>query len=320
MEIKRIAVLTSGGDAPGMNAAIRAVVRSALDNNVEVYGVYDGYKGLYEDNMEKLDRHSVSNIINRGGTFLGTARFEKFTDPSYRQVAINNMKKRNIDALVVLGGDGTYHGGQALSEMRFPCVGVPATIDNDIASTQYTIGFDTTLNTIIDCIDKIKDTSSSHRRCSVVEVMGRHNPELAIRAGIACGAEFIIGDKESYSKEKLLEAVRDAKKNNKRNCIIIACEHTIPVTELAKVLNDDGQYETRSSVLGYIQRGGTPSAFDRVLAAWLSEYAVELLLKGVSGVCVGTNGTDVYHMSFEENFKLPKKDFTEEYKRANRLI
>ena len=320
MEIKRIAVLTSGGDAPGMNAAIRAVVRSALSNNIEVYGVFDGFKGLYEDNLELLDRHSVSNIINRGGTFLGTARFPKFEDPSYRQVAINNLRKRLIDALVVLGGDGSYHGAQALDNMGFPCIGVPATIDNDIASTKYTIGFDTTLNTIVECIDKIKDTSSSHRRCSVVEVMGRHNPELAIRAAIACGAEFIIGNKEYYSKEKLLEAVRDAKKHNKRNCIVIVCEHTIPVDELAKVLNDDGQYDTRASVLGYIQRGGTPSAADRVLAAWLSEYAVDLLLKGIHGVSVGTNGTDLYYTTFEETFNMPPKDFSKEYEQAKLLI
>ena len=320
MEIKKIAVLTSGGDAPGMNAAIRAVVRTALSYGIEVYGVFDGYKGLYEDNMVLLDRHSVSNIINRGGTFIGTARFEKFTDPSYRQVAINNMKKRGIDALIAIGGDGTYHGALALNQMGFPCIGIPATIDNDIPSTKYTIGFDTTLNTIVDCIDKIKDTSSSHRRCSVVEVMGRYNPELAIRAAIACGAEFIVGSKEYYSKEKLLEAARDAKKNNKRNCIIIVCEHTIPVDELARVLNEDGQYETRSSVLGYIQRGGTPSAFDRVLAAWLSGYAVEILVKGISGVCVGTDGSSVFHMTFEENFALPKPDFAAEYEKAKKLV
>lgn len=307
MEIKKIGILTSGGDAPGMNAAIRAIVRTANYYGIEAYGIYEGYLGLVNDYIKKLERTDVSDIENRGGTILGSARFVEFKDEEVRKKGIEVLKKHQIDALVCIGGDGTYMGAYKLSLMGVPCIGVPGTIDNDIVSTEYTIGFDTTLNTIVECVDKLRDTTNSHQRCSVVEVMGRYCPDLAIRAGISCGAECVITKKEDYSDEMILDVVHEAKKANKRNCIIIVCEHTIPVSHIEEVLNNDGTYETRATVLGHIQRGGVPSAFDRVLACRLGDYAVELLKEGKTGVCVGVKGEQLTNMDIIEANKLPKK-------------
>lgn len=307
MEIKKIGILTSGGDAPGMNAAIRAVVRSANYRGIETVGIYDGYLGLIKENFKEFKPQDVSGILRRGGTILYSARFPEFKDEEVRKVAVENLKKHGIDALVCIGGDGTYMGAYKLSLMGVPCVGIPATIDNDIVSTEYTIGFDTTLNTIVECVDKLKDTTLSHYRCSVVEVMGRYCPDLAIRAGIACGAEYVITSAEDYSEEKILEVVHNSKKSGKKNCIIIVCEHTIPVKDIEDVLNKDGTYETRACVLGHIQRGGRPSAFDRVLASRLADYAVEILNEGKTGVCVGVMGEKLTYMDINEATKLPKK-------------
>ena len=307
MAIKRIGILTSGGDAPGMNAAIRAVVRSARYKGIETVGIYDGYRGLVNEKFKKLEREDVSGLLNKGGTILYSARFSEFKEESVRLKAVDILKKHEIDALVVIGGDGTYMGGYKLSLLGIPCIGVPATIDNDIASTEYTIGFDTTLNTIVECVDRLRDTTTSHYRCTVVEVMGRHCPDLAIRAGISCGAECVIGTKEDYSDEKILEVVHRSKKAGKRNCVIIVCEQTIPVKHIEDVLNEDGTYETRATILGHIQRGGAPSAFDRVLASRLGDYAVELLSEGKTGVCVGISGEELTYMDIEEANHLPRK-------------
>ena len=307
MSIKRIGILTSGGDAPGMNSAIRAAVRAADHYGIEAYGIYDGYLGLIEERMVKLERHNVSGLNGKGGTVLGTARFPEFKEESVRKQAVEILKKHNIDALVCIGGDGTYMGAYKLSLLGVPCIGIPATIDNDIVSTEYTIGFDTALNTIVDCVDKIKDTSCSHKRCIVIEVMGRRCPDLAIRAGIACGAEYVLCDENEYSDELILDVVKKAKEAKKKNCIIIVCEHTVPVSHIEKVLNEDGTYETRASILGHIQRGGAPSGFDRVLAARLADFAVKLLDEGKSGVCVGVKGETLTYMDIEEANKLPKK-------------
>jgi len=307
MAIKKIGILTSGGDAPGMNAAIRAVVRSATYKGIETVGIYDGFRGLVNEKFRKLERQDVSGLLNKGGTILYSARFPEFKDEEVRLKAVEILKKNEIDALVVIGGDGTYMGGYKLSLLGIPCIGVPATIDNDIVSTEYTIGFDTTLNTIVECVDRLRDTTTSHYRCTVVEVMGRHCPDLAIRAGISCGAECVIGTKEEYSDEKILEVAHRSKKAGKRNCVIIVCEHTIPVKHIEDVLNQDGTYETRATILGHIQRGGSPSAFDRVLASRLGDYAVELLSEGKTGVCVGINGEELTYMDIEEANHLPKK-------------
>ncbi|MBQ4060682.1 MAG: 6-phosphofructokinase [Bacilli bacterium] len=307
MAIKKIGILTSGGDAPGMNAAIRAVVRSAIYKGIETIGIYDGYRGLVNEKFRKLERQDVSGLLNKGGTILYSARFPEFKDEEVRLKAVEILKKNEIDALVVIGGDGTYMGGYKLSLLGIPCIGVPATIDNDIVSTEYTIGFDTTLNTIVECVDRLRDTTTSHYRCTVVEVMGRHCPDLAIRAGISCGAECVIGTKEEYSDEKILEVAHRSKKAGKRNCVIIVCEHTVPVKHIEDVLNQDGTYETRATILGHIQRGGSPSAFDRVLASRLGDYAVELLSEGKTGVCVGVKGEELTYMDIEEANHLPKK-------------
>ncbi len=307
MEIKKIGILTSGGDAPGMNAAIRAIVRAANYVGIEAYGIYDGYEGLITENIRKLERVDVSGIGNKGGTILGTARFPEFKEESVRRQAIETLNKHGINALVCIGGDGTYMGAYKLSLMGVPCIGVPGTIDNDIVSTEYTIGFDTALNTIVECVDKIRDTTNSHGRCSVIEVMGHHDPDLAIRAGIACGAECVITTKEDYSDENIINVVKEAKKLHKRNCIIIVCEHTIDVFHIADVLNKDGTYETRAAVLGHIQRGGTPTAFDRILASRLGDYAVELLKEGKTGVCVGVKGEELTYMDIVKANELPKK-------------
>ena len=307
MAIKKIGILTSGGDAPGMNAAIRAVVRSAIYKGIETVGIYDGFRGLVNEKFRKLERQDVSGLLNKGGTILYSARFPEFKDEEVRLKAVEILKKNEIDALVVIGGDGTYMGGYKLSLLGIPCIGVPATIDNDIVSTEYTIGFDTTLNTIVECVDRLRDTTTSHYRCTVVEVMGRHCPDLAIRAGISCGAECVIGTKEEYSDEKILEVAHRSKKAGKRNCVIIVCEHTVPVKHIEDVLNQDGTYETRATILGHIQRGGSPSAFDRVLASRLGDYAVELLSEGKTGVCVGVKGEELTYMDIEEANHLPKK-------------
>lgn len=206
--IKKIGVLTSGGDAPGMNAAIRGVVRSALTEGLEVMGIYDGYLGLYEDRMVQLDRYSVSDMINRGGTFLGSARFPEFRDENIRAVAIENLKKRGIDALVVIGGDGSYMGAMRLTEMGFPCIGLPGTIDNDIKGTDYTIGFFTALSTVVEAIDRLRDTSSSHQRISVVEVMGRYCGDLTLAAAIAGGCEFVVVPEVEFSRDDLVNEIK----------------------------------------------------------------------------------------------------------------
>ena len=281
--IKKIGVLTSGGDAPGMNAAIRGVVRSALTEGLEVMGIYDGYLGLYEDRMVQLDRYSVSDMINRGGTFLGSARFPEFRDENIRAVAIENLKKRGIDALVVIGGDGSYMGAMRLTEMGFPCIGLPGTIDNDIKGTDYTIGFFTALSTVVEAIDRLRDTSSSHQRISVVEVMGRYCGDLTLAAAIAKG---------------------------KKHAIVAITEHMCDVDELAHFIEKETGRETRATVLGHIQRGGSPVPYDRILASRMGAYAIDLLLAGYGGRCVGIQNEQLVHhdiIDAIENMKRPFK-------------
>lgn len=306
-QIKKIGVLTSGGDAPGMNAAIRSIVRYGLYNNLEVFGIYDGFKGLIDDHIIKLEHKDVADMLNKGGTFLGTARLPEFKEIKVRQEAVKTLKKHEIDALVCIGGDGTYMGALRLSEMGVPCIGVPGTIDNDISSTEYTIGFDTCLNTIVEAIDKLRDTCASHHRCSVVEVMGRYCPDLAIRAAMSCGAEYLITTAEEYHPEDLIEQLNKAEKNGKKFALVVVAEHTINVKEIEKLLNEYTPYETRATILGHIQRGGCPTAFDRVLASRLGAYAVELLLEGKTGICVGVKGETLTAMDITKANQLPKK-------------
>ena len=283
--IKRIGVLTSGGDAPGMNAAVRAVVRAAIDEGFDVYGIHDGYLGLYKGKIERMFRKSVSDKMRLGGTFLGTARLKTFADPEVRKVAVENLKLHGIDALVVIGGDGTYRGAQALSEMGLATVGIPGTIDNDIAGTEFTIGFDTALNTSVEAVDKLRDTSSSHRRCSIIEVMGRNCGDIAICTGIAVGAEYVVCKETGFNLESVLENVTAAAKS-KNHAIIIVAENMVDVNWLAKEVTQNTPFEARATILGHIQRGGKPSARDRVLASEMGVEAIRALVNGESGVCV----------------------------------
>jgi 6-phosphofructokinase 1 len=287
--IKKIGVLTSGGDAPGMNCATRAVVRTALIRGIEVYGVFDGFAGLYGGKIKKLSRYAVSDVINRGGTFLGSARFPEFAEESVRHEAILQMKKIGLEALVVIGGDGSYMGAKKLTEMGYPCIGIPGTIDNDVAGTDFSIGFDTALNTIVDAIDRLRDTSSSHKRISIVEIMGRYCGDLAVWAAIAGGAEYlIIPEHGEFSEANLLAQIEAGIERGKKHAIVAITEHMTDVNRLAKSIEKETGLETRATILGHIQRGGVPTARDRVLASRLGDYAVELLLSGKGGGrCVG---------------------------------
>ncbi|MDP4164301.1 MAG: 6-phosphofructokinase [Bacillota bacterium] len=285
--MKKIGVLTSGGDAPGMNPAIRAVVRKAIFHELEVYGVYGGYTGLISGNIKKLELGSVGDIIHRGGTILHSARCLEFKTKEGQQQGIEQLKAHGIEGLVVIGGDGSYRGAKALTEQGFPCVGVPGTIDNDIPGTEFTIGFDTALNTVIDAIDKIRDTATSHERTFIIEVMGRDAGDLALWAGLSGGAETILIPEEKYDMNEIATRLRKGHERGKKHSIIVVAEGVCSGVEFGKKLEEATNFDTRVSVLGHIQRGGSPTAFDRVLASRLGARAVELLLEGKGGRAVG---------------------------------
>lgn len=305
--VKRIGVLTSGGDAPGMNATIRAVLKAGMKKNIEVYGIYDGYRGLVEGKIEKLDNHSVNDRINLGGTFLGSARLPEFKDEKVRQVALEQLKKFGIEALVTIGGDGTYMGALRLTEMGINCIGLPGTIDNDIASSDYTIGFDTALNTVVEAVDKLRDTSNSHQRCSIVEVMGRYCGDIAIATAIATGAELVVTPETGFDLQNVLDAAKKCCEMNKRHALFIFTEHVTDIYELAKKVQSYSGFETRATVLGYIQRGGSPTASDRILAARLGVKAVELLMNGEGGKCLGIIKNEIKATDIEEALTMKKK-------------
>ncbi|WP_042354813.1 6-phosphofructokinase [Bacillus rubiinfantis] len=285
--MKKIGVLTSGGDSPGMNPAIRAVVRKAIYHNVEVYGIYGGYAGLISGNIKKLELGSVGDIIHRGGTMLRSARCPEFKTREGQQKGIEQLRAHGIEGLVVIGGDGSYRGAKALTEQGFPCIGVPGTIDNDIPGTDVTIGFDTALNTVIDAIDKIRDTASSHERTFVIEVMGRDAGDIALWAGLAGGAETVLIPEEKYNIQEIAERLRKGQQRGKKHSIIIIAEGVGSGVEFAKQLKEVTNMDTRVSVLGHIQRGGSPTVSDRVLASRLGARAVELLIEGKGGRAVG---------------------------------
>lgn len=280
-------MLTSGGDSPGMNAAVRAVVRKAIFHDIEVYGVFNGYSGLISGNIKKLELGSVGDIIHRGGTMLYSARCEEFKTKEGQQKGIEQLKKFGIEGLVVIGGDGSYMGAKALTEQGFLCNGVPGTIDNDIPGTDYTIGFDTALNTVIDAVDKIRDTATSHDRAFIIEVMGRDAGDIALWAGLAGGAETIIIPEVGYDMDEIAARLKSGHERGKKHSIIIVAEGVCSGVEFSKKIKDATDLDTRVSVLGHIQRGGSPTAADRVLASRLGAYAVELLLEGKGGRAVG---------------------------------
>lgn len=318
--IKKIGVLTSGGDSPGMNAAIRGVVRAALAADLEVYGIYDGYLGLYEDRIKKLERHSVSDIINRGGTFLGSARFPQFKEDNVREQAIENLKKHSIEALVVIGGDGSYMGAKRLTEMGYPCIGLPGTIDNDVAGTDYTIGYYTALNTVLDAVDRLRDTCSSHNRISILEVMGRYCGDLALMAGLAGGAEFIVVPEVEYNEDQMVRNVQEGLERGKKHSIIIVTEHITDCNALAKKIEAKTGRETRATILGHVQRGGTPVAFDRVMASRMGVYAVELLQQGFGGRCVGMVNEKLVHHDIIDAIENMTRPFKKEIYEATQKL
>ncbi|WP_226680481.1 6-phosphofructokinase [Sutcliffiella horikoshii] len=305
--MKTIGVLTSGGDSPGMNAAVRAVVRKAIYHNLNVYGIYQGYAGLMAGNIKKLELGSVGDIIHRGGTVLYTARSEEFKTLEGQQKGIEQLKKHGIEGLVVIGGDGSYRGAQKLTEHGFPCIGLPGTIDNDIAGTDYTIGFNTALHTVIDAIDKIRDTATSHERTFIIEVMGRHAGDIALWAGLAGGAETIIIPEIGFKLEDVVGRIKSGQKRGKKHTIIVLAEGVSSGMDFAKLIEKETQLETRVSVLGHIQRGGTPTAFDRVLSSRLGGRAVELLMDGKAGRAVGMEKNQIVDYSFDEVFSMPHK-------------
>lgn len=318
-ECMKIAVLTSGGDAPGMNPAIRAVVRAGLNNDHEVYGVLDGYQGLVEGRFEKMTRKSVSEILQKGGTILGTARLPEFKDKAIREIAIEHLKAEGIECLVAIGGDGTYRGAQALTNMGFPVIGIPGTIDNDLAGTDFTIGFHTALDTIVDAIDKLRDTASSHQRCSIVETMGRNCGDLAIMAGLSCGAEFVITQEHQMDKKDLIEKLKVHKNEGRRNAIIVITENITNVHELADEITEKSGFACRATVLGYVQRGGSPSAEDRILAGRMGSYAIDLINQGTFGVAIGVINSKMVYLPFDEVLSLSNESQEELYQLVNKL-
>ena len=307
-KVNKIAVLTSGGDAPGMNAAIRAVVRTCSYHEVEVLGIYRGFQGMIEDDFVELNARSVRNIINKGGTFLKSARSEGFRTKEGRENAYNNLTKNGVEALVVIGGDGTFTGALSFSqEFGFPVMGIPGTIDNDIYGTTHTIGYDTALNTVVDAIDKIRDTASSHNRMFFVEVMGRDSGFIALNSGIGGGAERIIIPEKNIPAEVLLEDIDRGKRRGKTSNIIVVAEGNTAgkaVFELKEyVEHKRPEYDIRVSVLGHMQRGGTPTCYDRVLATRMGVKAVESLLEGNSQYMVGINNDRMELIPLEKAVK-----------------
>ena len=306
--IKKIAVLTSGGDAPGMNAAVRAVVRSSIFYELECFVVYQGYEGLIDGNFEKFTARSVNNIVNKGGTILRSARSLEFRTPDGRKKAFANLQKNQIDALVVIGGDGSFTGAMIFQEeFNFPVIGIPGTIDNDIYGTQYTLGYDTAINTVVEVIDKIRDTASSHNRLFFVEVMGRDAGHIALNSGIGAGAEEILIPEENRGLEQLLESLKTSEKSGKSSSIVVVAEGDKTgknVFELASYVEQNlPHYEVRVSVLGHMQRGGTPSCFDRVLASRMGVHAVESLKNGKSNVMVGVMNDQMHLTPLDKAIK-----------------
>ena len=307
-KVNKIAVLTSGGDAPGMNAAIRAVVRTCSYHDVEVLGIYRGFQGMIEDDFVELNARSVRNIINKGGTFLKSARSEGFRTKEGRENAYNNLTKNGVEALVVIGGDGTFTGALSFSqEFGFPVMGIPGTIDNDIYGTTHTIGYDTALNTVVDAIDKIRDTASSHNRMFFVEVMGRDSGFIALNSGIGGGAERIIIPEKNIPAEVLLEDIDRGKRRGKTSNIIVVAEGNTAgkaVFDLKEYVEQKRpEYDIRVSVLGHMQRGGTPTCYDRVLATRMGVKAVESLLEGKSQYMVGINNDRMELIPLEKAVK-----------------
>ena len=306
-EIKTIGVLTSGGDAPGMNAAIRAVVRTAISRGLKVKGIKKGYHGLLNEEIIDMEAKDVSDIIQRGGTILGTARCLEFKTEEGQKLGAEICRKHGIDGIVVIGGDGSYRGAQKLSQNGINTIGIPGTIDLDIACTEYTIGFDTAVNTAMEAIDKVKDTSSSHERCSIIEVMGRNAGYIALWCGIANGAEdILIPEKYDYDEQRIINSIIDNRKKGKSHHIIINAEGIGHSTSMARRIEAATGIETRATILGYMQRGGNPSAKDRYYASIMGAKAVDILLSGKTNRVVGYQHGEFVDFDIEEALNMVK--------------
>lgn len=319
--MKKIGVLTSGGDAPGMNAAIRAVVRSSISRGYEAYGIMDGYRGLIQGKFKKMERQDVSDIMIRGGTILGSARLPEFKDDNVVQEAAQNLLNEKIDKLVVIGGDGTYRGANALMNHGIQCIALPGTIDNDIYSTDYSIGFATAVETIVENVDRLRDTSSSHNRCSVVEVMGNRCGDLALFSGLTIGAEIIITQETGYDEDKLLKLLNYyADVMNKKHAIVIISEKITDVAKLAKQISLKTSFSGRDTVLGHIQRGGSPAPSDRLLATMMGDRAVKILTETDTSGCIGCIDNGLKLLNIDDALNMPARSRQSLFEMHNRLV
>lgn len=306
-EIKTIGVLTSGGDAPGMNAAIRAVVRRGLANGVKVMGIHRGYHGLLKEEITEMDSQSVADIIQRGGTILGTARCMEFKEQEGQERGAEICRKFGIDGIVVIGGDGSYRGAQKLSHLGINTVGLPGTIDLDISCTEYTIGYDTAINTAMEAIDKIRDTSSSHERCSIIEVMGRHAGYIALWCGVATGAEdILLPEKYDYNEQELINNIIASRKKGKRHHLIVNAEGVGHSISMARRIEAATGIETRATILGHLQRGGRPTCKDRYYASMMGAYAADILCEGKTNRVVGVQHGEIVDIDIDEALEMEK--------------
>ena len=320
MAIQNLAVLTSGGDAPGMNAAIRAVVRTALGEGIDIYGVYRGYNGLIDGDMEKMNLRSVSDIIHRGGTMLYTARSKEFQTEEGMQKAVKTCRDKGIGGVVVIGGDGSFRGAQDLTRHGMPCVGIPGTIDNDISCCEHTIGYDTAPNTCMEMIDKVRDTAQSHDRCSVIEVMGRRAGYLALNAGIAAGATSILVPEVEFDFQRdILDRIAATSRTGKKHFIIVVAEGIGHADEIAKRIEKETGIESRATILGHVQRGGSPTVRDRVLASEMGYHAVQLLLHGKSNRIVTIKSDKITDYDIEEALQMKKPFDRDLYDMAHKI-
>lgn len=320
MTMKSIAVLTSGGDAPGMNPAVRAVVRTACQRGIKVYGVDRGYTGLINGDIHEMNLRSVSDIITRGGTILYSARCPEFKTEEGLQKAVATCKKFGIDGMVIIGGDGSFRGARDLSLRGIPCIGLPGTIDNDISCTDYTIGYDTCLNTIVQMVDRIRDTSESHDRCTVVEVMGRGAGYLALEAGIAVGATSIIVPEVEYDIERdVIARIREFQKTGKKHFIVIVAEGVGGTAEIAKKIEAETGVESRATILGHVQRGGSPTARDRIMASQMGSRAVDLLTQGIGNRVIGIKDNKIVDFDIFEALKMTKTIDMKDYELAHEI-
>lgn len=317
--MKRIGILTSGGDAPGMNAAVRAVARKAMHEGLEVYGINYGFAGLVAGDIYKMEQGTVGDVIQRGGTMLYSARYPEFAEEATQLKGIEQLNKFGIEALVVIGGDGSYHGALRLTEHGYNTVGLPGTIDNDIPYTDFTIGFDTAVNTALDAIDKLRDTAASHERTFVVEVMGRGAGDIALWAGVAGGAADVIIPEHEFDVKVVADKLRSSRERGQKHAIIVLAEGVMHASKFAEKLAEYGDFQLRSTILGHVQRGGKPTARDRVLASTMGAYAVELLMAGKGGLAIGIQNNKLVNHPMTDLFTSKHESQLDLYDLANDL-